>query len=59
VEDRCLPAAQSMHEVVPNCDAYFPALHATQSASPSLAVCLPEGQTAANQCQRVSVIACR
>ena len=32
---------QLEHAVVPSCDAYFPAPHSMQSASPSLAVCLP------------------
>ena len=42
VDARCLPAAQSTHAVADNgAAAYLPAPHATHSASPPLAVCLP------------------
>ena len=34
-------AGQLEHAVVPSCDAYFPAPHSMQSASPSLTVYLP------------------
>ena len=53
VDARCLPAAQSTHAVAKNGDAaYFPAPHSMQSASPSLAVCLPahrQGRTSAKE----------